>query len=186
MLDAVDLGRGQGVIALPRLGALWLAWDHAGLVALHQHAALTPAALRDTHLRAGRDDREVPSLLRAPFEAFDRGEPIDLAEVPVLLEGPPFFVAVWSALRRVARGTVRTYGGLARDAGSPRATRAVGTAMARNPLPMVVPCHRAIASGSHLGGFSDAEGTERKKVLLALEGVRVDGDRVLPGQLDLL
>lgn len=107
-----------------------------------------------------------------------------MASIPVMLEGPPFFVAVWRALRNVARGHVRSYGGLARDVGSPRATRAVGTAMARNPLPLVVPCHRVIADGSLLGGYSD--GVARKVVLLALEGVRVDGDRVLAGQLDLL
>ena len=178
------LGRGQAVIALPRLGALWLAWDDAGLVALDQFAARASTARRVEQRALGREERDVPPALAEPFEAFDRGEPIDLAELPVVLEGPPFFVAVWRALRNVKRGQVRTYGGLARDVGSPRATRAVGTAMARNPLPLVVPCHRVIAEGSSLGGYSD--GLPRKVVLLALEGVRVDGQRVLAGQLDLL
>lgn len=186
MTEQAPLGRGQGVIALARLGPVWLAWEEGGVVAVHQHADRMPALLREAHGRAGRVEREVPATLVAPFEAFDRGEPIDLADVPVVLEGPPFFVAVWTVLRRVRRGSVRTYGGLARDAGSPRATRAVGMAMARNPMPMVVPCHRAIASGSHLGGFSDEEGTVRKRVLLALEGVHVEGDHVLGGQLELL
>ena len=132
----------------------------------------------------GRDEREVPRALAEPFEAFDRGEAIDLAGGPVVLSGPPFFVAVWRALRNVKRGHVRTYGGLARDVGSARATRVVGTAMAKNPLPLVVPCHRVIADGARLGG--DADGRARKILLLSMEGVRVDGERVLAEQLDLL
>lgn len=178
------LGRGQGVIALGRLGPLWLAWDDAGIVALDQHAARVDAGRRTSEAALGRRERDVPDALAAPLEAFDRGEPVDLADLPVVLEGPPFFVEVWRALRRVRRGQVRSYGGLARDVGSPRATRAVGTAMARNPLPLVVPCHRVIADGSSIGGYAD--GVPRKVTLLALEGVRVDGDRVLAGQLDLL
>jgi len=165
-------GRGQGTVVLPGLGRLWLAWEEAGLVAIEQFPS------------TGREDGPVPRALAAPFEAFDASEPIDLAEVPVVLRGPPFFVEVWSALRRVKRGQVRTYGALARDAGSPRATRAVGTAMARNPLPLVVPCHRVIADGARIGGYTG--GLPRKLALLALEGVRVDGDRVLAGQLELL
>lgn len=178
------LGSGQGVVALVRLGPLWLAWEDAGIVALDPFADRVPAARVGEHRALGRVERDVPRALAEPLEAFDRGEPIDLATVPVVLRGPPFFVSVWRALRRVPRGRVRTYGGLARDAGSPRATRAVGTAMARNPMPLVVPCHRVIAEGSTLGGYSG--GTERKVVLLGLEGVRVDGERVLAGQLDLL
>lgn len=179
-----DLGTGQGVLALPRLGPLWLAWEPSGVVALVQRADRVTPARRGEQRALGRLEREVPRALAEPFEAFDRGEPIDLADVPVVLRGPPFFVSVWRALRSVRRGQVRSYGGLARDVGSPRATRAVGTAMARNPLPLVVPCHRVIADASHLGGYSD--GVPRKIVLLGLEGVRVDGDRVLAGQLDLL
>jgi methylated-DNA-[protein]-cysteine S-methyltransferase len=62
--------------------------------------------------------------------------------------------------------------------------RAVGQAMAKNPLPLVVPCHRVIADHARLGGYTG--GTDRKRALLALEGVEVDGDTVRPGQLELL
>ena len=62
--------------------------------------------------------------------------------------------------------------------------RAIGMAMAHNPLPIVVPCHRVVASGLALGGFSG--GLDTKRALLALEGVKVERDRVLLGQLDLL
>jgi O-6-methylguanine DNA methyltransferase len=172
------------VLALPTLGPIWLAWEPGGIVAIDPSGDRVDSARRGQLRDVGHADADVPEALAAPLLAFDRGEPIDLAELPVVLRGPPFFVAVWRALRNVKRGQVRTYGGLARDVGSPRATRAVGTAMARNPLPLVVPCHRVIADGSMLGGYTG--GVPRKRVLLALEGVRVDGDRVLAGQLDLL
>jgi O-6-methylguanine DNA methyltransferase len=173
-------GSGQGVLVLPRLGAIWLAWDGDGVIALDQLADRVSASRRLEH----GEERAVPRAFADPLLAFDRGEPIDVATIPVSLHGPPFFVRVWRALREVKRGHVRTYGGLARDVGSPRATRAVGTAMARNPIPLLVPCHRVVAEGSMLGGYSD--GVPRKIVLLGMEGVRVDGDRVLAGQLDLL
>ncbi len=178
------LAPGQGVVPLRQLGPIWLAWLPGGLVRLEQREHPDSAERRAECLRDGMIEREVPAVLREPFERFDAGEPIDLAAVPVVLRGSPFMIAVWAALRAIPRGQVRTYGGLAKDAGSPRAARAVGTAMAKNPLPLVVPCHRVIANGSLIGGYSD--GLPRKRLLLTMEGVRLEGDRVLPGQLDLL
>jgi len=70
--------------------------------------------------------------------------------------------------RDVARGEVITYGALARAAGHPGAARAVGTACARNPVPIVVPCHRVVPSGAGLGAYGG--GAERKRALLTLEG----------------
>lgn len=80
--------------------------------------------------------------------------------------GTPFQQAVWKALTRVPYGRVLTYGDLARDAGYPRAARAVGSAMNRNKLPLIVPCHRVVASDG-LGGFGC--GVEWKKKLLGTE-----------------
>jgi O-6-methylguanine DNA methyltransferase len=163
---------------------MWLAWLPDGLVRVEQREHADGAARREECAREGMIARDVPAIFREPLERFDAGDPIDLASLPVVLRGSPFFAEVWTALRRIPRGHVRTYGGLAKDAGSPRATRAVGTAMAKNPLPLVVPCHRVVANGSLLGGYSD--GLPRKRLLLGMEGVRIEGDRVLPGQLDLL
>jgi methylated-DNA-[protein]-cysteine S-methyltransferase len=84
------------------------------------------------------------------------------------------------------RGRVRTYAGLAADVGAPRAMRAIGAAMAKNPIPIAVPCHRVIANRNRIGGYSGGTGVDRKRALLALEGVRVEGDAILLGQLDLL
>jgi O-6-methylguanine DNA methyltransferase len=93
------------------------------------------------------------------------------------LDATPFSIALWRTCRRVPFGRVVTYSELARRVGSPRAFRAVGQAMARNPLPLVVPCHRVLRSDFRLGGFS--AGLGRKRWLLEREGWRVVGDRVV-------
>jgi methylated-DNA-[protein]-cysteine S-methyltransferase len=90
-------------------------------------------------------------------------------DTPVVLHGTPFQARVWETLRQVPSGGVLTYGELAERAGSPKSARAVGAAMARNRIPIVVPCHRVIASGGGLGGFTG--GLEIKRALLQLEGV---------------
>ena len=65
---------------------------------------------------------------------------------------------------------MRTYGELARDVGSPRASRAVGQALGRNPVPIVIPCHRVVGSNGRLTGYSGGQGIESKRWLLRLEG----------------
>jgi methylated-DNA-[protein]-cysteine S-methyltransferase len=94
-------------------------------------------------------------------------------------------LAIWRALRDVPRGTTVTYGELADRAGRPGAARAVGSAMARNPWPIVVPCHRVLAAGGALGGFSAPGGVVTKRRLLVQEGVDLDGGMdPLPGLFD--
>jgi methylated-DNA-[protein]-cysteine S-methyltransferase len=84
--------------------------------------------------------------------------------------GSAFKQRVWLALRGIRKGETKTYGEIAREVGEPEATRAVGSACGANPIPLLVPCHRVVASGGKLGGFSG--GLEWKKRLLAIEGVR--------------
>jgi methylated-DNA-[protein]-cysteine S-methyltransferase len=83
---------------------------------------------------------------------------------------PPFARAVLAALRRVPYSELVSYGQLAARAGRPGAARAVGRVMAKNPIPIVIPCHRVVAADGTLGGFSG--GLSHKRALLALEGVR--------------
>ncbi len=90
----------------------------------------------------------------------------------ILLENvSPFHRKVYNALCKVPAGKTITYAELARRAGSPGAARAVGTAMAKNPFPVVIPCHRVVAGNGKLGGYSGRGGVATKKALLALEGV---------------
>ncbi len=97
-------------------------------------------------------------------------------DLPLAPRGTSFQRRVWDALSAIPYGTLKTYGDLARDLGS--VARAVGQACGANPIPIVVPCHRVLAQGGGIGGFSGFHGTESKRYLLALEGSG-------PGQLDL-
>jgi O-6-methylguanine DNA methyltransferase len=121
--------------------------------------------------------RQKP-LLAEKLRAYLRGESVrfsldefDLAALT------PFRLAVSKAAFRIPYGRVATYGDLARQVGEPRAARAVGQVMANNPLPIVIPCHRVVASNGALGGYSG--GLHLKRELLALEGVRLrDADHI--------
>lgn len=107
---------------------------------------------------------------------YFRGERVELRAPTAFPPVSPFRRRVWEVTARVPYGEVLTYGEVARRVGRPGGARAVGGALARNPLPLVVPCHRVVAAGGGLGGFSAAGGVEVKRRLLALEGVVSAGD----------
>jgi methylated-DNA-[protein]-cysteine S-methyltransferase len=108
---------------------------------------------------AAQAEREIREYCAGRLRTFSA--PIDLAGVP------PFHRRVLTAARRIPYGQTVTYGELARRVGSPRAARAVGQAMAHNPIALIVPCHRVVAAGGGLGGFGG--GLTMKRRLLALE-----------------
>jgi len=85
----------------------------------------------------------------------------------------PFTKKIYAALRNVKPGKVVTYGELATKAGSPNAARAVGRAMATNPMPIIIPCHRVVASNGTLCGFSAPGGLKLKRSLLCTEGAEL-------------
>lgn len=102
--------------------------------------------------------------------AYADGEAIDLSQIPIdFKQKTPFQTRVIRQLQKVGYGETVTYGELAKRAGSSKAARAVGTIMSQNRIPLVIPCHRVVASGGRLGGFSAAEGTSMKLRLLQLE-----------------
>ena len=105
------------------------------------------------------------------LEAYVNGK-LRAFSVPLDPQGTPFQKRVWKALGRVAYGRTITYGELARRIGKPGAARAVGNAAGRNPLPIVSPCHRLLAAGEGLGGFSG--GLAWKRRLLDREGIRIN------------
>lgn len=120
---------------------------------------------------------EPPQALRGVVKAvvgYFAGEPVDPARISAELDPgkiTPFAKRVYDALRSIPRGSTATYAELAAAAGRPKASRAVGMFMARNPLPLLVPCHRVVASDGGLGGFSSSGGLPDKRRLLALEGI---------------
>ena len=104
------------------------------------------------------------------LEAYFRNHFPPSSLPPLSLAGTGFQKAVWVWLATLPPGRLTTYGEIARALGSPGACRAVGQAVAQNPLPIFIPCHRVLASGGKLGGYSS--GLSRKRWLLAHEGIR--------------
>jgi methylated-DNA-[protein]-cysteine S-methyltransferase len=92
------------------------------------------------------------------------GESADISHLELEMRGAPFEVRVWDALRRIPAGTTTTYGAIARELGSPSASRAVGMANGANPIAIIVPCHRVIGSNGTLTGYGG--GLETKSWLL--------------------
>jgi AraC family transcriptional regulator of adaptative response/methylated-DNA-[protein]-cysteine methyltransferase len=94
-------------------------------------------------------------------------------DIPLDIQGTAFQMRVWRALQEIAYGATRTYSEIAEAIGSPRAMRAVGNACGRNPVPVIIPCHRVVASNGGLGGYG--LGIESKKKLLATERLAANG-----------
>jgi methylated-DNA-[protein]-cysteine S-methyltransferase len=116
---------------------------------------------------------------RDQLRRYFAGEAVDFAGLPLSVPGGTDFErAVWKAMSGIPYGEMRTYGQIAADVGEPDAARAVGTACNRNPLPIVVPCHRVVGAGGKLVGFGG--GVWRKKILLELEArVRIEQEFLL-------
>lgn len=113
-------------------------------------------------------DPQALSQVRDRVTSYLMGEPVSLLDIRLDLEdSPPFFGAAWNACRRIPAGETRSYRWLASHAGRPRAVRAAGQAMARNPIVLVVPCHRVVACDGSLHGYGG--GLDQKARLLELE-----------------
>jgi len=105
-----------------------------------------------------------------------QGDVQDFLDIVVELNGAgPFARQVYGAVRKIPAGRTTTYGELAADMHRPTASRAVGQALGRNPIPLIIPCHRVLARGKKPGGFSAHGGLETKKKLLEIEGATVAG-----------
>jgi methylated-DNA-[protein]-cysteine S-methyltransferase len=156
------------VFCLPEtpLGPLWFGFTDRGLAALE-------FARDGASLAPGQD--APPPHLKPLIEAAKReliayfsGSHTDFAALTLDPQGTPFQLQVWQELRLIPRGQTISYGELARRVGNPKASRAVGQANGRNPIPIIVPCHRVIAADGSLGGYSS--GLDRKQWLLRHEG----------------
>ncbi|HEX3599959.1 MAG TPA: MGMT family protein [Lacipirellulaceae bacterium] len=106
------------------------------------------------------------------LQRFAEGEPVDFSSMPLALDHLTSFGRhVIAACRRIPWGQTRSYGELAAECGSPGAARAVGSVMSKNRYPLIVPCHRVLAAGGELGGYSAADGLTTKRRLLAMESM---------------
>lgn len=116
----------------------------------------------------------TPASVRRPIEAYFDGALDAIDAIPVKAAGTPFQSAVWAGLRTIPAGQTLSYGALAAQIGRPSAMRAVGLANGSNPIAIVVPCHRVIGADATLTGYGG--GLERKRWLLAHEGIEVAGE----------
>jgi methylated-DNA-[protein]-cysteine S-methyltransferase len=159
------------------IGRCAIAWEGDLVVGLQLPEARADDTRERMHDRfEDADEIAPPSSIQHVIEAVEaslRGEADDLADVPLALDDvPPFARRVYEVVRTIPAGETLSYGDVALAAGSPGAARAVGQALGRNPFPIVVPCHRVLAAGGRIGGFSATGGTSIKAEMLAVEGVR--------------
>jgi methylated-DNA-[protein]-cysteine S-methyltransferase len=169
------------------IGPCGIAWGEAGLLGVQ----LPEAQPEQTRLRlarrfGGAAEQAPPPAPQHAAEAIAAlldGEPLDLLDVELdMARVPDFHRSVYDLARRILPGRTATYGELAQRLGEPGSARAVGQALGRNPFPIVVPCHRVLAAGAALGGFSARGGLATKLKLLAIEGARLDA--AAPGLFD--
>lgn len=127
-------------------------------------------ALTELEWRREANDESSPLLdeARRQLDAYFAGE-LTAFDLPVAPAGTPHQQKVWQAMQVIPLGEHQTYGALSAAIGS--SPRAVGTACGRNPIPIIIPCHRVLAAGGKIGGYSGSGGTATKRYLLSLEGV---------------
>jgi methylated-DNA-[protein]-cysteine S-methyltransferase len=171
------------------IGPCGVAWSGRGLVAVQLPERGRAATERRLMAKSASAGAAAPPraivALAADIARYLAGERVDFSAVAVDLGGlDEFRRSLYQALREVGFGATTTYGALAGRLGleGPEAAREIGAAMGRNPVPIVIPCHRVLAAGGRLGGFSAPGGAATKQKLLALEGVHFDGGAPrLPG-----
>ena len=153
-----------------------LAWNERGVSCFRLPAQSAEQTRRSLlrHLPDAVEADPAPLMARIVEAAqrYFRGERIDFVDVPVDLGRQDRLSSdIYDVVRRLGWGETTTYGAIAKAMGEgPEVARDVGQAMARNPIPLIVPCHRVLAAGGRIGGFSAPGGSNAKARMLALEG----------------
>lgn len=158
---------GTLTVAVRAEGVVWVGRENG-----HGRDEGPPAELRADLRRSAATLRwvweDTPDVTAPVIDAFRRyflGEPEAFKTIPVAPVGTPFQLQVWESCHNIPFGETRTYGDLAASVGKPQAARAIGGAMNRNPVPLIVPCHRVVGADGHLTGYGMG-GTGVKQWLL--------------------
>jgi len=156
-----------------------IAWSDIGVVRFQLPMKRAQSAerllvRRVPDAKPGEPPADIAAAIAAAMRYFE-GEETDFSRVKLdLRDQDALFKKIYDAARRVGWGRTTTYGALAREIGAgPEAARDVGAAMAKNPTPLIIPCHRVLAAGGKVGGFSAPGGAATKIRMLELEGVRL-------------
>jgi methylated-DNA-[protein]-cysteine S-methyltransferase len=168
--------RASGIVVFDTaLGPCGLAWSERGIVA----AQLPEDDRGETHARlrartGGAPEADPPLFVqdaRDDVIALMQGAPVDFERTPLDLKRVPAFNrSVYAIARTIPPGATLTYGDIAQRLGDLTLSRAVGHALGKNPIPIIIPCHRILAAGAKTGGFSAPGGVRTKLRMLAIEG----------------
>ncbi len=162
------------------IGRCGIAWSERGVVGVQLPEA-REAATRGRMLRRfpGVREEAPPAAVRRAMEGITRlleGRSVDLSDVALDMDRvPTFHRRVYEVARAIPAGATRSYREIATRLGDPGLARAVGRALGENPFAIVVPCHRVLAAGGRMGGFSAPGGVTTKVRLLAIEGALLPG-----------
>jgi O-6-methylguanine DNA methyltransferase len=179
------------------IGRCGIAWGDRGIAGVQlPEAGEQETRARMLHRFPAAGEAAPPAEVRQAIERMAsllRGEASDLPAIALDMDGvPEFHRRVYEAARAIPPGSTLSYCDIAKRVGAPGAARAVGQALGRNPFPIVVPCHRVLAAGGKIGGFSAQGGVETKRRMLSIEGARlnaaaslVDDGGALPFDPDL-
>jgi methylated-DNA-[protein]-cysteine S-methyltransferase len=161
------------------IGTCGVAWNERGIIAVQlpeRNETATWARLGGLHPDAV--EQPPPTMVAAAIEAMTTllgGGEVDLTDIAVDLDPvPEFHRRVYEITRTIPAGKTLTYGDIAHRIGEPHAAQAVGQALGRNPVPIIVPCHRVLGAGGQIGGFSAPGGAETKRRMLVIEGALAD------------
>jgi methylated-DNA-[protein]-cysteine S-methyltransferase len=160
-------------------GFCGIAWNRAGVSRFQLPDRSADATERHLlrRLPGGKPSAPPPAVTEtvAAVKRYFAGERVEFSDVPLDLDGQEdFFKKAYAVARRVGWGQTTTYGALAKQLGGGwEAARDVGQAMAKNPVALIIPCHRVLAAGGKVGGFSAPGGATSKIKMLELEGVRL-------------
>ncbi|MBB3540598.1 methylated-DNA--[protein]-cysteine S-methyltransferase [Rhizobium sp. BK399] len=171
-------------------GFCGIAWNDVGITRFQLPTSSAEATERLLLRRIPGAEPAKPTAAVAEAVAavkrYFSGEPTDFSTVKVDLAGQDaFFRQVYDAARQIGWGHTTTYGALAKQLGvGPEAARDVGQAMAKNPVALIIPCHRVLAAGNKIGGFSAPGGSTSKQRMLELEGVSLARPKPVQQSLD--
>lgn len=162
------------------IGRCGLAWSDTGIsaVGLPEPGDALADYLHSFGGEPGATDALAGDAVEAIVALLD-GKRADLTAIPVDLDVSEFDYAVYDVTRAIQRGSTMTYGAVASLLGHPGAAQAVGGALGRNPIPIIIPCHRVLGAGQEVGGFSAPGGASTKAKILAIEGVAGFGEPTL-------
>ncbi len=178
MTETID-AKGFALFETP-IGTCGIAWGPRGIMGLQLPETAAQATRNRMQRRwAGASETTPPARVQRAIErvlALLAGGAVDLGDIPLDLEAAPdFHRKVYEVARTIPPGQTMTYGEIAKRLGAPHESREVGQALGRNPVAIIVPCHRVLGADGKMGGFSANGGVATKRRILEIEGASAVG-----------